>query len=620
MKKTAVLCIICLLLSSLFLPVKAEEDCVDIPFEFTFHQDKARATLSEVNAFRTGSDAWYKSQDGGRVDVTGLQELVYDYDLEKAAMVRAMEYAVNSDFDRSDIRPNNKYYYTVYDDLGLQYSYGVENRIWVREEKIDRVVEEARSDDDSYSGQRERRNMLDSGVTAYGCAMIEDGTEIYVVQLFHSKTFNTEPAEAKIGPSIETVSIHHDRILNWSVSYKNGYMEDMLIEDPGKTLALPEGVYFRFMYKFSEGHPLGSMSRVTALQPVWTSDSDIVSIDNGVITGLRPGNAKITAIAPDGSSVDEKVTVKTKEVVRLAGRSRYDTSLMTADALKKELGVEKFDCIVLATGKEFADALGGSFLAIRKKAPIILTAEGQQGKVNRYIRENLSEDGLIYILGGTGAVPESCLEGLEGFKQKRLAGKNRYDTNLLILEEGGDPGDEIIVCTGRNFADSLSAGATGRAILLVGGGFNDAQRNFMNANNGKYFYIAGGTAAIDENLENDIRNYGQVQRVSGHDRYYTGDALFNAFFKPYGRHGWLYYYTPVKAVLVYGDNFPDGLCAGPLAYYSTAPILLVKQGHEYPAYHCCDPNISGGYVLGGKTLIPSTSVAEIFQLDPNGDY
>ena len=44
-----------------------------------------------------------------------------------------------------------------------------------------------------------------------------------------------------------------------------------------------------------------------------------------------------------------------------------------AETYKEKSGVEKFDAIIIATGKNFADALSGSYLAVVKNAPILLT-------------------------------------------------------------------------------------------------------------------------------------------------------------------------------------------------------------------------------------------------------
>lgn len=95
-------------------------------------------------------------------------------------------------------------------------------------------------------------------------------------------------------------------------------------------------------------------------------------------------------------------------VVRVAGKGRYDTCIKVAEELKKVLAVSKFDTAIIATGKDYADALSGSYLAKVKNAPILLTDGGE--KVNaalfEYIRENVKVNAQLYILGGYAAVPE----------------------------------------------------------------------------------------------------------------------------------------------------------------------------------------------------------------------
>ncbi|MCQ2480941.1 MAG: hypothetical protein MJ121_02360, partial [Clostridia bacterium] len=65
-------------------------------FEVTYHQTEARTIFAKVNAFRTGSNAWYWNSDNTTKTVcSGLSKLVYDYDLEKIAMQRAAEIVAN---------------------------------------------------------------------------------------------------------------------------------------------------------------------------------------------------------------------------------------------------------------------------------------------------------------------------------------------------------------------------------------------------------------------------------------------------------------------------------------------------------------------------------------------
>ncbi|MBQ1477913.1 MAG: cell wall-binding repeat-containing protein, partial [Erysipelotrichaceae bacterium] len=294
-------------------------------------------------------------------------------------------------------------------------------------------------------------------------------------------------------------------------------------------------------------------------------------------------------------------------IIRLSGKTRYDTSLVVANELKSVLGVDKFNTVILATGENFADALGGGYLAAKKGAPILLTKPSQAAKVNEYIRNNLNAGGLIYVLGGEGAVPAECLEGLEGYDIRRLSGKTRYITNLAILEEAGIGNEEILICTGENYADSLSASAAGRPILLVNSKtdtLNDGQREYLSTHAGNVFYIIGGTGAVSEGLEAEISAYRTPIRLSGAKRYDTAVLIAQTFFG-----------NPDKAVLAYSHDFPDGLCAGPLGNALRAPILLTKEGSESAATaYTAAGAIRNGYICGGEKPLADMVARIIFAM------
>ena len=197
-------------------------------------------------------------------------------------------------------------------------------------------------------------------------------------------------------------------------------------------------------------------------------------------------------IAGEGSEDVEKA-----EVERLFGDSRYDTGYAVADALKAVYGIEKFEAVVVATGKNFADALAGSYLAVANNAPILLTngKDDNIAELHAYIAANVAEGGKVYILGGDGAVP-TAVDEIEKYDVVRLYGNSRYDTNLAILDEAGVSGDSIIVATGKNFADSLSASAAKLPILLVkpDATLNDDQKAVLDGM--KNIYIVGGEGAV----------------------------------------------------------------------------------------------------------------------------
>ena len=294
------------------------------------------------------------------------------------------------------------------------------------------------------------------------------------------------------------------------------------------------------------------------------------------------------------------------EVVRLFGAGRYETGYAVADALKAALGVEKFEAVVVATGTNFADALAGSYLAVEKNAPILLTngKDANVAELHVYIKANVAKGGMIYILGGEAAVPAS-VEEIDNYKVVRLSGASRYDTNLAILEEAGITGDSIIVATGKTFADSLSASAAKLPILLVkpNTALNDAQANILGSM--KNIYIVGGESAVSAACEAELKEFGKVTRVFGDSRYDTSVEVAKIFCK-----------DVTKAVVASGKNFPDGLCGGPLAAALDAPLVLTKDGGaDAAAGYVSDNAIVSGYVLGGEGALADETVVEVFNLE-----
>ena len=321
----------------------------------------------------------------------------------------------------------------------------------------------------------------------------------------------------------------------------------------------------------------------------------------------------------DGTFEQDVVTVREEPerpdvpeepaVIRLAGDNRFETANLVADRMKKNLGIEKFDAVVVASGTDFADALAGSYLAAVKKAPILLayTTDTINDGVKDYIKANLNQGGTVYILGGTKAVPESFKDGLEdSFTVKRLAGGNRFETNLLVLEEAGVGDKPILVATGLTFADSLSASAAKLPILLVYGDKPlPEQEAFLNAHPGRELYVIGGEGAVNGRMEEALKGFGTVERVAGGNRFETSVLIAEKFFE-----------NPESAVLAYAWDFPDGLCGGPLATTMNAPLILTMAKYEAKAAeYVQSKGIAGAVILGGEKLIPQTSINTIFPRD-----
>lgn len=304
--------------------------------------------------------------------------------------------------------------------------------------------------------------------------------------------------------------------------------------------------------------------------------------------------------------VDEKGEENEPGVVRISGSGRYETAYKAADTYKEILGTDKFEAVIVATGKNFADALSGSYLASVKQAPILLTSGKEENiaQLHTYIRENVAENGTIYILGGTGAVPSGVdTIQTEGYRVVRISGASRYETSLKILAEAGMSGNEIVVATGKNFADSLSASASGRPIMLVkpGEALRTEQKSVLENVADGTFFVIGGTGAVSESIENELAAYGKVVRVAGKNRYDTSVKVAETFFD-----------DVTAAVIASGKNFPDGLCGGPLAAALNAPLILTKDGDLTAADYVRAHEITSGYVLGGAGALAEETVNTIF--------
>ena len=341
-----------------------------------------------------------------------------------------------------------------------------------------------------------------------------------------------------------------------------------------------------------------------------------IEVSGGVcrVTGREVGETQIYAVTSDGGfSAVIDVTVSEEGggeapdsgVVRLAGSDRYATCISVANRLKEKLGVDQFEAVVIAYGQNFPDALTGSYLAAVKNAPILLWENAVDARMMVYIAENLAPGGTIYILGGESVVSASVENAARyfGYNPVRLKGANRYDTNLAILSEAGvNTTDDILIATGKNYADSLSASATGLPMLLVGDELTAAQSNFL-LTTSRRFVIIGGTGAVSESVEEELALLGTVVRIKGSSRYETSVEIARRYFE-----------DPQSVVLAYSHGFPDGLCGGPLALSMGAPMILTSNdGYEVADWYV--HGIHTGAVTGGTGRISDETVRNIFELE-----
>lgn len=296
------------------------------------------------------------------------------------------------------------------------------------------------------------------------------------------------------------------------------------------------------------------------------------------------------------------------EMIRIYGPNRSATAIEAANHLKEKNGIDKFDSIIIASGTGFPDALSASYLAYKKDGPILLVDNSSISTVSDYVNENLADNGTVYIVGGKGAVPLTVDENIIAIHGDeailRLAGSDRYATNILVLNEAGVDGEDMLIASGTGFADALSASAAKRPILLVGASLSSDQIKYLSDNAGKLtgkYYVIGGKAAVSLEIENAIGGYGTVKRLSGSNRYATSIAVADEFFPG----------NVSTVVIANGMNFPDGLSGGPIAAAYDAPlVLLVDNTADHAKKLFKDKGAFRLIIMGGKGVI-SDGTAEM---------
>ncbi len=364
-----------------------------------------------------------------------------------------------------------------------------------------------------------------------------------------------------------------------------------------------------------------SQDEASKSEPVQVTQSDSKQNDS-VITEINPNkenasdskesNTEISELENQNVSSDSNVEKKLEkpvsaqkslasgstapldifEIIRLGAGDRYATSRAIADEFKKKLGADKFGCVILTCGDNFADAMSASSLGKANNAPILLVNNRDINSTIEYIKNNLDLNGKVYIVGGSDVVSGSLESLLQGYNVSRLAGDTRYETNFEVLKAIDKP-KEIALCSGNSFPDSLSVSSTGKAIMLVNKRLTDYQRNFIKDITN--IYIIGGSDVVSLEIENEVKSNSKCERISGDDRYETSYAVARRFFPG----------QKDNLVLASGDNFPDGLCGGNFsAVVLNTPLLLVNRNNYADANsYALQSNCFRYYIMGDAGVV-----------------
>ena len=267
---------------------------MEIDVESKYGQTEGRKMYNMVNDFRTGKDAWQLDENGNKVYIKDLKPLKYDYGLEQAATLRALESAISFSHER----PNGESCFTVYEDVNCVYING--ENIAAGYNTAQETFVQWQETDKSYNGQGHRRNMLNPNFESIGIGhVIYDGMHFWAQSFSCSSTETGSKVPAKDDVVITTVQIDKGKYTIDNVSCDK---EELNLK-VNETCELPSVVMSFHNEDTFYVNPKGRLKNVS-----WTvSDKNIAEIVNNTVKAKKSGQ---TVINPSVSGFDNIKGVK----------------------------------------------------------------------------------------------------------------------------------------------------------------------------------------------------------------------------------------------------------------------------------------------------------------------
>ncbi|MGH9157612.1 MAG: cell wall-binding repeat-containing protein, partial [Acidimicrobiales bacterium] len=221
---------------------------------------------------------------------------------------------------------------------------------------------------------------------------------------------------------------------------------------------------------------------------------------------------------------------------------------------------------------------------------------------------------------GLTALPVPPARAAAGFAFTRLAGADRYATAAAVAVASFPLGAAtVVVATGETFPDALAgsflAGAHGAPILLVPrtAPVPAATLAALATLGARRVILLGGPDAIGPDIQQALVATGllSVTRLAGADRYETMKAIVTDPSTGVGGVD-----SIRTAIVASGENFPDALALGPVAWALGLPVILTTPGSLSPraAEALTQLRIGQVIIAGGPLAISPATEATIAAL------
>lgn len=177
----------------------------------------------------------------------------------------------------------------------------------------------------------------------------------------------------------------------------------------------------------------------------------------------------------------------------------------------------------------------------------------------------------------------------------RISGKDRITTSVEISKSAYTTSENVVLASGFNFADALSAGQLASVLnaplLLSSQNKLDSQtKNEIERLKAKKVYVVGGDNAISKTgIDTTLKSEKiDVTRLEGQDRYSTSQKVMEKTKE---------IINPEYLLIASGKNFPDALAATSF-FVNHKSVMVLSDGVTYPQSNLQE------IAIGGKNQLP----------------
>lgn len=189
---------------------------------------------------------------------------------------------------------------------------------------------------------------------------------------------------------------------------------------------------------------------------------------------------------------------------------------------------------------------------------------------------------------------------------KELVGSDRFDTAVKVSKTGWNKSENAVLVNCDSLADALSvtplAAQENAPILLSDSkSLNASTKAELSRLEVKKVYVIGGTSAISENVEDELKSMGiKIERIYGKDRFETSLAIVNKL------------ENVNKIAVVNGEKgFADAVSIAPVCARDNMAIVYASPTHGLKVFedYINTNDIKTSYIVGGTTVLPDELIS-----------